>query len=818
MSAYGSMLFDTDEIDAETVKEQQMISQMFAQVGTNDLSAFKTHMEENMDAISNDINALQYSYGVKPLIYLSDTGDGVHQANPGTIFGEITGMSMMSSYMDSDVFYEMVDNLELLDVQYEVLRGNWPTASDEMVIVLSGPNQITDYMAYTLGLKETDGLLAMIKKVMEGGEAEDPGEPMQWTYDDLMCLELCLIPQSDQYRFNSEYGVWENMTDDRSYMTARIEQGTPLKIVGIVCPRDGVTSTLLKPGVAYTSGLTKMVVEMASASEIVNNQLELPDIDVFTGKEFGAEQENQLDFKNMISVDEEKISSAFDMNVSTQEIRSLLENYLQTALKNINIDTEPAKADFTKTFRTIATNMLKDFIAENANAETGAASIRLDAVTLIVQDYLNGDKAQTELKALSAKYDVPVDTLIQVYEPLLFGMLTARIGSDPVIPDLPENPEVPELPPLPTIPENSTPDETLPEMSEPSESIPQETEAVLINDAEDILAAAQTDPPQEAEGETLPDSEVISDVVSAIYTQITAEDIDLLVNSYVDSGIVENTAQAMCGIMLKSEILEQLENQVEGFIRIAMRYFGSSICIDEEMLTSAFTFNMNEDELRRLMSAMSGQKEESSCSSNLRRLGYAEFDNPTLISLYFTDFEGKSNFLAFLDAYNEDMQNEGREDHVIRYTDITNIMMSSVRTIIDSVSYVLIAFVAVSLIVSSIMIGIITYISVMERTKEIGILRAIGASKGNISQVFNAETFIIGLCSGLIGVGLTLLLNIPINYIIHYLTNNPDIKAQLPALSGAILVILSMCLTLIGGLIPAKHAAKKDPVIALRSE
>jgi ABC-type antimicrobial peptide transport system permease subunit len=227
---------------------------------------------------------------------------------------------------------------------------------------------------------------------------------------------------------------------------------------------------------------------------------------------------------------------------------------------------------------------------------------------------------------------------------------------------------------------------------------------------------------------------------------------------------------------------------------------------------------MSEEDLRRLMEAMSGRQQEINADSNLRLLGYADLDNPVGISVYMVDFAAKEEFLAFLDGYNADMEAAGKEEQVISYTDVTGIMMSSVRTIIDSVSYVLIAFVAVSLVVSSIMIGIITYISVMERTKEIGVLRAIGASKRNISQVFNAETFIIGLCSGLIGVGITLLLNIPINEIIHALTDNPEIKAQLPAANAAILVVLSMLLTLIGGLIPAKQAAKKDPVIALRSE
>ena len=174
--------------------------------------------------------------------------------------------------------------------------------------------------------------------------------------------------------------------------------------------------------------------------------------------------------------------------------------------------------------------------------------------------------------------------------------------------------------------------------------------------------------------------------------------------------------------------------------------------------------------------------------------------------------------LGILDDYNRRMQDAGMDEKVISYTDMVGTLMTSVTEIVDIISYVLVAFVAVSLIVSSIMIGVITYISVLERRKEIGILRAIGASKGNISQVFNAETFIIGLCAGLIGVGLSLLLLIPINAIIHSLAGRSDINAVLPFYYGAVLVLLSILLTLIGGIIPSRKAAKSDPVAALRSE
>ena len=199
-------------------------------------------------------------------------------------------------------------------------------------------------------------------------------------------------------------------------------------------------------------------------------------------------------------------------------------------------------------------------------------------------------------------------------------------------------------------------------------------------------------------------------------------------------------------------------------------------------------------------------------------MGYQNLDEPTNVSFYFNDFEGKERFIEFIDEYNNKAESKKEDDKVIRYTDLTGILMSSVKTIVNSVTYVLIAFVSISLVVSSIMIGIITYISVFERTKEIGILRAIGASKGNISSIFNAETFIIGLLSGAFGIGVTVSLIPLINYVIHEVTGNFDINAVLPFNSGVALVILSVILTIIGGLIPAKSASKKDPVVALRTE
>ena len=226
---------------------------------------------------------------------------------------------------------------------------------------------------------------------------------------------------------------------------------------------------------------------------------------------------------------------------------------------------------------------------------------------------------------------------------------------------------------------------------------------------------------------------------------------------------------------------------------------------------------LSTEELAQVMETYTNNA-NATYENNLRTLGYIDFSEPGGIDIYPKDFESKEEVVRILDEYNSRMEREGKEEQVITYTDIVGSLMSSVTEIIDTISYVLIAFVAISLIVSSIMIGVITYISVLERKKEIGILRAIGASRHNISQVFNAETFIIGLCAGLIGIGLTLLILIPGNMLIHHLAGTTDISAVLPVVPAVVLILLSVLLTLIGGLIPSRKAAKSDPVTALRTE
>ncbi len=280
------------------------------------------------------------------------------------------------------------------------------------------------------------------------------------------------------------------------------------------------------------------------------------------------------------------------------------------------------------------------------------------------------------------------------------------------------------------------------------------------------------------------------------------------------STLFETLLSRMGKAMTEAKIKKSVLEQVGSLTATISASFASAFNIDAAAITSAFTLNFTEDELTRVMQSLLSGGSASTQKSNLQKLGFQDQEEPSYLYFYFTSFDGKENFINFLDGYNDSVAKEQQ----INYSDLTGILMDSVKVIVNAVSYVLIAFVSISLVVSSIMIGVITYISVYERTKEIGILRAIGASKRNISSIFNAETFIIGLLSGLFGISISYFLLLPINAVLRALTEVENLRAVLPLISALRLVILSVVLTLIGGLIPAKAASKKDPVEALRTE
>lgn len=541
-------LMDTAEGNQEETKEENkiysrdimdsMLTTMSSEVKTNNLAKFKEYIETT-DKIKPYANAIKYSYDLDLNIYKSDTSNGVVKVNPSQVMNTIgmesmveAGNQMYGSTMmmsDVNVFSELFDNRDMLDMQYELLQGKWPENYNEVVVIVDKDNEISDYTLYSLGLKNQDELKDKMTKI-QNGEQVDENEGSSYTYDDLLNLSFKILLNAELY--NKENGAWVDKSENEEYLKEKLKSAEELKVVGIIKQKEESVSSNTQGGIGYTKSLVEYVANKANETDIVKEQKDNPEINVFTGLEFpkdGEEEDFSLD------------------SLSTEQ---------KMALASMN-----------------------------------------------------------------------------------------------------------------------------------------------------------------------------------------AEDLSKLMEAYAENS-------------------------------------------------------------------------EASYENNLEKLGVIDLNSPSAINIYPKDFDSKEAISNSITEYNN---NQEIENDKINYTDTIGIMMSSVSTIVDTISYVLIAFVAISLIVSSIMIGIITYISVLERTKEIGILRAIGASKRDISRVFNAETFITGLVSGLIGIGVTVLLTIPINSIIMSVTG-VNVKAFLPWQAGIILVLISMFLTIIAGLIPSKMASKRDPVRALRTE
>ena len=770
----------------DTVRERQYISNMFSKIGTNDLTSFNKYLEKNENKVDEMVNLVDYQYSVSPMIYTNDCNEEVTQLNPSTMMASMMGTSspMMSmSGMSSSVFAEMLDDPDTIHSQYDVLAGRWPKKYDEVILVLPEPNGMPDLLVYSLGLRDDKELIDMVSKIMAGEKVEETNEPLEWTYEELLDLQLRLVNPTDKYKYNETYKVYEDMSTDASYMQKVYDEALELKIVGVVCAKEGNSTGSLMSGVSYTKELTEYVIEQASESEIVKKQLADREVDVFSGKRFDDEsQDAGLDFQDMISADTEMLSSAFGTTVSEKDISNMTEGYIGEISKAITADNTNAKKAVSDTFITFATNMLNEYITANANPTTGIAMIQMSQVDGVVNAFMAKESSQQALANLEAAYLVPKATYQAMYTEFLKGMLQGVITIQNV-----------------QKPENN-------QGGTAGSMTPGGGNSGATGDTAGTVQEIQTREGVQPGGSG-------QDMTAMLHQAAVEQIVVGVVSQEAIATAIDQLATGMTEAVMQKTILSKV-GELSGKL---VSTIATSFNVDQEKIAGAFKFDMTEEEIARLMQTMTASSVEKNADTNLLSLGYQEIDKPTSISFYFKDFEAKERFLDFLDGYNDKMEKED-DEKVIKYTDLTGILMSSVKTIVDSVSYVLIAFVSISLIVSSIMIGIITYISVLERTKEIGVLRAIGASKKNISSIFNAETFIVGLCAGLLGIGVTASLVPPINYIIHSLTGNMDINAVLPIRAAIVLVILSIILTLIGGLIPSRQAAKKDPVLALRSE
>ena len=874
---FTSMMSDgsgagTEEEEGE-INVVQMVSNMFSTMDSNDLESLKTYLDSGDSGIEQYTNAIEYSYNVTPQIYRQD-GDGIRQVNPDKSFealglGSASGSnSLMSSMMSTDVFYEMPENSGLYQSQYDVKAGHWPENYNECVLVLTSGGGISDFMLYTLGLRDSMELDEMIQQFIDEENVETPENMGSYTYEDIIGITFKLVNSSDYYEYDSQYQVWRDKTDDEEYMKNLVKNGEDITIVGVVQPSEDANGLLLNTGIGYPVSLTKHVADAAENSEIVQRQLADKSTNVFTNEPFGEQgNDSEFDTDSLFTVDAEKLQNAFSFDSSgltdgldgAFDLSSLgasaggsLDLSGMIDLSGIQLDLPQAPSlsmgDIMDSIEITASQddisrMVPGLLAgyqEYAAQNPQADYSRLGEYFL---QYLQTPEAQQILSdnirdIIQSGADLTVSTeeLQQLVQDVMAGYQEYAAANGYTDPDRFDEYLIEYL---------QTPEAQAVLSQWASNAFGDVGDVTITQEQLEKLASELAAGYQSyAAANGLPDPSRMGEYfLDYLGTDDAKQKLAAGIAGMVDTGSLESqisgSIQSYMGQVMSSlsgEMAQSLETQITSAVTQVMGQISTgmesameqaaarlgenmqnAMSIDPEAFAGAFTMNMSGEELAELMMSMNST-ENATYENNLKTLGYVDFDVPSGIDIYPIDFESKEQVVRILDDYNSRMEAEGKDEQVITYTDMVGTLMSSVTDIIDIISYVLIAFVAISLVVSSIMIGVITYISVLERKKEIGILRAIGASKGNISQVFNAETFIIGLCAGVIGIGLSLLLLIPGNALIHYLAGTDDVSAVLPVVPAIVLILLSVVLTLIGGIIPSRKAAKSDPVAALRTE
>ena len=917
----------------------QMVTNMFSKMNSNDLESLKVYLDSNESSISQYANSVEYTYSVSPQIFL-ENGKNIRQVNPDKSFsamglGSGSSNSIMSSTMSTDVFHEMPEDADLYKDQYDVKAGRWPENYKECVLVLTSQGDISDFLQYTLGLRDGKELDDMVQKFMAEEAVETPENEGPYTYDEILGKKFKLVNSTDYYEYDEEYKVWKDKSDNSSYMKKLVKNGEDLTIVGIVQPVEGATASMLTAGICYTPELTKHVIEKAASSEIVKQQLADEKINVFTGEEFGKEdnENSKFDMESLFSINADALQEAFQVDLSgfNKDLSSLsgLSSGLNVEMPdmpdmsalagNINLD-ESSMPDLSKLIKLddldldlshmidpeeILKNLPADQVPDMSQA---LKSVKFDfteeKVTALLKEVLTGyqesikdkpeadmDKMQAALKQYLTSKEMN-ERLCKDLQELVKNNVNVDMSSEKLIAVavglMNQYQEYAKANGITQTDVASilaflSQGEIQQQIKEEAENLVKNSVTVNITTKQiqdlllqDVVAAY----PEYARNNSLPDpanlgtyfleymqtedgqNRLMNGLMTLVDTSEVQTQFSQAMETYMKSMMTSFTDAIAKGIESKfTEIMEQVEKQLTKGIQTAMEQMmgnissgmqeamqsvmasvsssitsamsqamsglgglGSSmgnmedaLSIDPEAFAKAIQMNMNEDDLSELMMSLLSS-ENSSYDGNLKKLGYADLNVPGGINIYPKDFESKSEIVGILDQYNADMEAAGEDEKVITYTDLVGTLMSSVTDIVNIISYVLVAFVAISLVVSSIMIGVITYISVLERKKEIGILRAIGASRHNVSQVFNAETFIIGFCAGAMGIGITLLLLIPANSIIRSLADGVNVKAALPPVAAVVLIGLSVVLTLLGGLIPSRKAAKSDPVTALRTD
>ena len=757
------------------VHESKMITRMFSSIGSNDLASLKEYFDNGGTDIGNYVNSIEYGYSVTPQIFNSNTDDGVRQVNPDKSFASVglgaSSNGIMSSMMSTNIFYKLPANMNQVDSQYDVVAGHWPENYNEVVAVLTPNGNVSDFMLYSMGLRDHKELEEMVREFANEEEVQVPDGSLDLDYDDLTNVEFKLVNGADFYQYDSDYQVWKDKSGDADYMKSLVDNGETLKVCGVVKPKEGQKITSLSTGLYYSNDLINHLIDEAGDKQIVKDQQANPTTNVITGKSFAEEEDeakdgNGFDMSSLFTIDGEKLQSAFTFD------ESALAAGLSNADLSSSMDLSGANIDL------------------SSMPAFDASGIQIDP-SKIDMSQLNLDFSNIKLNLDGAQPDIKIDVLTQG---VMNIMEAYHSWFQEQIKDHPEY----------LTDQNAAVEAYLADPA--TKAAMQKVIADSIDFSgvsEQIQQQLQEQLSQQLQVQLLP-------ALSAAIAQQLQEQLSAAMQSYMQT--------AMTQVMMQygTAIQNQVSSAMTTYMSTLSANMSKAMSINESAFADAFQMNMSEQELSELMASLMST-EQSSYDNNMKKFGWADYAKPASIDIYPKDFESKQSVIDILDGYNDKMNAAGDEDKVVSYTDIVGALMSSVTTIVNMISYVLVAFVAISLVVSSIMIGIITYISVLERKKEIGILRSIGASKGDVSRIFNAETFIVGFTAGIIGIALTALACIPANAIVYSLFDVENV-AILPWQAAIALVGISVLLTFLAGLIPSSAAAKKDPVEALRSE
>lgn len=783
------------------------LSNVTASMKTNDLTSLQSYLKGNGGNINKYVRTIEYNYGINPRIYLPKSSKGPVQVNPDVTFAEgSTNFGAFQSMTSTNIFKQLANDRSLYVNSYDVVSGRWPTAANELVVALDSNGRLPERLEYTLGLRDYGQLQNAMAKLRQNEGVKLKNTAAIWAPKQILGAKFKLVNVPDLYKYDAKYKVWSARDNDPAALKQIVAAGTDLKIVGIVKPTSSGggfgQSSVLSPGIYYTGALTQQVIAKAAASPIVKQQLADPKRNVFTGKTFEEEAKEhanpQIDLSSLITIDQDKLMAAFKFDPSS----------INTGLNNLDFSGIDLSGAVGNVQLDLSSLDLSQMPAIDLN---GLDASKLDYSSLQKQfpQLANIDLAKVVQAALANGAIKPGGSQA------LSNILTQVVGGF-----------------IPWYAQHGGDDDGggpgTPGQADPAKIAAAVTKYLQTEQVQKLLApifsgdtiidrAKLTANLTQALGNDPAVQQIAENVSADLASQISSKVANAL-SSTVTTALSKAVGQLLQSSLnqLMTTLQTQLTTQVQNAMGQIMGNLSSAMQVDANKLKDAFKFNMKPAEIAALLTQLLNPN-ATTARANLLTLGYARADQPERIDIYPKSFADKDHVKSILANYNAEAKAAKQTDKVIVYSDLVGMLMSSITNIINIVTALLVAFVSISLVVSSIMIGIITFISVLERRKEIGILRSIGASKADIRRVFNAETLIVGALAGLLGVGVSVLVTIPANIYVADRFGVQDI-ATLPVGAGVILVVISMALTFLAGLLPASKAAREDPVEALRGE